>query len=751
MYKNRSILHKTYAVIGGFFGIMVILIIVCIIVGIYLYRLQQQKRTQELLSDDFTRFKTIIGKYIVTIRKKRRFSPDQVKWAIAAFQYNENLLGISRDGKTWFQDHDTFGELCLTLQNLLSYTMDSTSKYYKDANIWKIIKYSITAISERIPYPANLFKTPWGTNWYQFSITWPIFLVAATYGHLELFDESEPRFERTLSAYISAYFKEPDDPTGGLKSMGWSRYGPNVVGMSMAVVGGQLYARTFNPKSNSQLYVQTFLKAVPVQRGDGFYKDGSFLFHVSRNDGYTTSFYHEILSMAEFYEFYVPGIYNNIYNVLAKKFKITEHPTIPYHHTPWFTRTGSKESTVGRQHGAYGLDIRGYERGIAYKSRDFILCFNGQKDDIAAYESDRTNQEWAQIWMMMRKPVFADDAPNWNAKLVPYLDGVHSYGLKRIDWPSGTSTTQTYNCTIAECGLCYYQNEAAAMFNDYTINLGNTANFIIKELCLITTRGIHLFYTCVADQDNVAEQGNYTIACHLGKLRENNQNTPIGVGSTYAKCWDKNITTFIYLKERTDAHEVVRQRRVKNPDGSNMLTALYLQPRSERFKVGFSNMYSRKDNHINELVLEPNSEAINGLDFRCERDPKYKDYIFLHRYEDKSCMVSYQYQGALPTSIAIPKTMLDDKFISYKVVDAILNSEKKYILETDGKQFQMMLKNVVVKEKEKKPKTSVDDTSEMKVSKEGNAIDPDEDFDENDERDEYESDDDDDYEKETAY
>lgn len=700
MFKHQTRGREIYAALGGTPGIIAIIIVAIIIITIIIWYVRKKIKERKDDLDDFLRYQRLIKPYLKTKRENQKFTEDSVQYEMDRFEFSSTLLPVGDPALnlTWDTDSEVFGDLCTRLMSMMSYGSDKKSKYYKDQLLWKQILFSIRTIAEKLPDVPTNFVPPWGTNWYQFSITYPTFLVATAFSYFDTFNAEDAFLTRHLASYINNYFKE-SPIVDGLYSMGWLRTESNVIGMSVPVIGGRLYSNRFNREANSQKYARDYMSVNYVFSGNGFYYDNTYITHVSRNDGYTTSFYYEFDFVYNFYT-----MNTKFFKVLHKNFSILEHPKIPLHHGPWFNRGSSmKGFAPGRKFATYGVDIRGYERGVCIRSEDISLHYCGQIQPLAAYESDRVNEEWGQCWIFMRRPLTKNSAANLYKELVPYYDGVHSYGLKQINWPSVRTTTATFEPESALCSLCYIQDEAAGMYNKYRIKMADEFMFDIEELNLATPTGFHVYFKCKVDS-SLASSNPYSIAVRLGNLEENQVKGRLtGVGSKYSYAFDNFIGTFLYLDEvdAANSENVINMKQIKDPATGKTLNALYVQPTQRQImEFGFSNnfyAYGTEKRH-NNLNAMPTMNVLSTDRFKLEKIDTDDALLFLHDYKTNTSAVSYAFNYTLPKSIVIKKSILDDKLSSYKVSNGMFNSSTGvYTVGTFEKQFQMLLTNVVHK------------------------------------------------------
>lgn len=697
MFKNQTKGRQLYAAVGGRVGliaIIVIAIVITVLVVWYVRRLILQRREDD---DDYLRYLRLIKPYLKIKRENQKFDETRVQFEMDRFMFSDELLPVGNPEKNqlWDTDSSTFGDLCNSLMGMVSYGSDSTSKFYKNELLWKQILFAIRTIAKKLPTKPDNFQVPWGTNWYQFSITYPTLLVAAAFSYYDIFQVHEPFLSRHLSSFINNYYKEPSSVTG-LISIGWGRTESNVIGMSVPLIGGRLYSNRFDPNANSQRYARDYLTVNYVYEGNGFYYDNTYVTHVSRNDGYTTSFYQEFVFVYNFYR-----MNTKFFKILHHNFSILEHPDIPLHHGPWFNRASSmKGFEPGRKFAKYGLDIRGYGRGVCVRTKNISLHYNGQLQPLASYEADRTNQEWAQCWVFMRRALTKDSADRLYPELVPYYDGVHSYGRKQINWPSITTTTTTFTPIECLCSLAYIQDRCAGMYNRYKITMAGAYPFDVEEINLATTTGFHVLYTCRVDP-SMSAANPYTIAVHLGNLDEFQNLT--GVGAKHAYAFDNFMASFLYLdsvdEENNDT--VIHLEKIKDPYDSKEKDALFVQPTQRPImKFGFSNNYyeyNTKSRH-NELNAIPTMNVISTDEFKVEKLDDKDATIIVSDFKNKTAAISYGFNNTLKRGYTIKKSMLDEMFEQYKVDGGVYNSSTgEYTVNTYEKQFQVLLKNVVFK------------------------------------------------------
>lgn len=700
MFKNQSRARKIYSALGGTIGIVTILIIAIVVTILLIVYLRKKALERSNDDNDFLRYQKLIKPYLKIKRESQHIDEERIQIDMNRFEFSNTLLPVGSPtlNITWDNDSSTFGDLCNNLIGMVSHASDSSSSFYKNETLWKQIIFAIRTIAKKLPNRPQNFRVPWGSNWYQFSITYPTLLVAAAFSYYTVYGIEEPYLTRHLSTYISNYFSE-SSALDGLYSMGWLRYESNVIGMSVPLIGGRLYANRFDSNVNSQKYARKYLTAPYVYEQNGFYYDNTYITHVSRNDGYTTSFYYEFKFVYDFYR-----LKNNFFKILHKNFSITEHPDFPLHHGPWFNRGSSmKGFEPGRQFASYGLDIRGFGRGVCVRTKTISLHYCGQILPLAAYESDRTNQEWSQAWIFMRRPLIKTSANQLYKELIPYYDSIHSYGLTQVDWPSDTTTTTTFPPQSALCSLCYIQDKVAGMYNKYKIRIGNQYDFDIEEINLATMDSFHVFYRCSVDM-NIAATKPYTIAVRLGQLDEQQLPTMFtGIGQKYAYGFDDFMSIYMYLEDidQQNKQNCIKLQKILDPATSQDCDALYMQPtQRSTFNFGYSQNYYEygSKQRPNKLSENPTINILSTDNYQVEKLDTEDAFLILSDFVSNIAVVTYAFNNILPRSISIKKSIFDERFKSYTVENGILNSTSTiYTVNTYEKQFQMVLRNVVFK------------------------------------------------------
>lgn len=114
------------------FVLLIIIIVVLIINTVY--KIKSENVVSRL---KFTKF------FLCSMRFTKNFTENDVELNMKRFLYTNSLYRIQSEDKdkTWKNDPDIFIRMCLISINILSYFVDNTSIYYKDENIWRMLKF----------------------------------------------------------------------------------------------------------------------------------------------------------------------------------------------------------------------------------------------------------------------------------------------------------------------------------------------------------------------------------------------------------------------------------------------------------------------------------------------------------------------------------------------------------------------------------------------------------------------------------
>lgn len=667
MYKSSSLINGVQYKIGPtIFWIIVFLI--TSILGYYCYILYTKR--QNIISN-LDRY----AEYLYDYALQSQEIPDNVA-AIKMAEYNFNgdaLKTISFDSSgqlvpnyKWDTHSEAFLDVIRILQDITTLTADPKSAHYKSEQLWKnILPDFISRVMRIIPIPPQDYKQPWGTNWYQFSITFPLFLTIVCYTHRRIFRQPQRQFEGQLAIYIQNYFKNPPD-VSGVTSMGWKRDGPNAIMMAVPYIGGNLLMKTLNVKDNICQYVRNYVSIPTVLKGEGLYPDMGYVFHSTlRAYGYIYSAIKDFAVVAKFFGEDISKLY--------RVYKRVEHPTIKRHFSPMFTRSAS---CVSNESGEYGFDVLTSIRAVSVKMPDWYLSFYGQKMSLCYYESDKAEDTWCQIWLGARVFFYHDSPEKWQRELIPYYPGVITFNNEVVILSTNTTTTTTFEPNEAKTMLCRLDN-AIAMLNIYTVNEAGY-DLSVRELILVDENGYHVNYQITP---NPSKYEQILIGANLGTFIEKIENG-VGLGSCFK--FDK-FNTFVY-----DTNNITGEVK----DQVTLVNKTYLQMKPKIKNGVYSTSFSNIHSEVNSCVEVPTSNKIQTLTHLLHFDEKYPDYLWLYDLTKNQCVASRYYED-YSTTIEIPTKILTGKFDESTILNGWNVYKENIIQNVDDTGTQIILNTKV--------------------------------------------------------
>lgn len=651
-------------------SILVVSIIIFLTMAILFYRFY---RKMQLNDDDFKRFSQYISEYSVD----GGLSNDAAKFIISSFTFDDNMMqltsttanGVEIEGYNWNSHTEAFLELINLMNGILLTSMDVKSSYYKSDEVWKVLRHFVTTVFHRIPLPPTPYNMPWGTNWYQFSISFPLFLVNMSYSAYTLFGKADDDLQRNLSVYISNYFVNPPRKTGVI-SMGWARDGPNAVMMAVPYIGGKLLLKNLDKEDNICLYAKDYCTFNFVNEGEGLYSDMGYVFHTTlRAYGYIYSSFNDILLISKFFNLGGSGILQNVY-------KVMEHPTIPLHFSAWFTRSPNLGS--GKRTGDLGFFVVDSIRGVVCKTKDWYLGFNGQANHLCFYESDKDNYTWGQIWTSARVFLYMDSESAWKRDFVTYYPGVISYGNVVQEMPTETTTTTTFLPSNGET-IISSLNDVIGMRNKYLISY---SNYIINvvELVLVTTEGLHTFLQIKPDME-LHSKNALTVAINLGSMKVSDGS---GIGTCYK--FDKNYS-FVY----NDKNDVVTGT-VKDKATDLEKDHLQIRPKISVNNEGIpmaSVSYSTIHSKVNSCLVKPTENSIDLIEYNLTYDA-VNDLLWLRDKTNKVDAVSKPLGVKIKNNFSLNKNILLKKYSTIPKIRAGSLIGNEYHTFTDSR-YQMKI------------------------------------------------------------
>lgn len=675
--------------------VLVVVIVLCLPFIVY-YMWLRKKRDQ--FKNKRALFESLIYEYTL---EKKKIGFEKIPVYIDSFHmtnelWNPSDLGLDENRRVWTSDAETFGKVINTVHGLMSWTVAPNSPLYKDAKIWEIILHTIRVVAIKVPTEPSRTTFLWGGNWYQFSITYPLFLVSATYMYKRLFKRNDEMMTRHLSTYIAKYFIDPKLPNG-MESMGWFRDGPNAVMMAVPYTGGHLFMKDWSPNTTSMRYVKKYVSLELVTSGNGFYADDTFVFHSRREAdgtmvglralGYLTSSYADFVLMSRF--FGIPNVIQAIHSILSK----TEHPTIPLHFGPWFNRGNNQHSTLSR-FGKLGSFVFDHARSVVFKTPNSTIGFNGQHPELCYYESDNSNYHWGQYWAFSRRFMYENTDQYIYRELVPYYPGVWSYGRVAVDMKSENSTTNTHAPEKADCIIVHEPNQAIGMYNKYNINMKGV-RFDVTELTMVTDVAVHCFYEITPDASLIGDNA-ITLAVQVGKLDITNPQL-YGTGNEKGRRF-KEAASFVYPGQRGQVYTVKLQNPASS-DEKNKLDAMYIEPHVKGTKAtcGFSTVHT--ESNSNELLQEPTIHRIETQDFILISPKDHPESLILWNKTTKTAAISCNMGLKYNTSLRVKKSIPDTVFESgYTSVGGVILDKNICFQINNGNKFQAMFENVSLRQ-----------------------------------------------------
>lgn len=650
MYHNQSTFRKTLFAVGPF---LLIAIVCAIVFGVYYY-LKLRREREKRVATETDRFARYIFDYASAIGID---DDDIVDLTIKAFKWDKTILSVSAqdasgreiENYSWDTHSEAFLDVIMKLQNAITQTSHKESRHYKNEVIWSMAIFFVGEVMKLLPSSVNNFSLPWGTNWYQFSITFPRFLTIMSYLYERIHSKPNEYLRRILSVYISSYLQPPPDVVG-VKSMGWLRDGANAVMMAVPYIGGKLLMQTLETSDSIVQYAKNYVSLDPVTSGEGLYEDSGFVFHGTlRAYGYIYSSYEDFRLLAQF--FYKSD------DRIMKIFDIFEHPTIPLHFSAFFTRSGSLKS-LGHG-GKLGLYVVDSIKAIVAKTPDWYLSFNGQKNSLCYYESDQSNYSWGQMWIGARQFLYADSETRWFESLVPHYPGVISYNNEIERMMASDSTTTQTHMPISSKTMIVKTSGAIGIRNEYKI-VHNLYDIEVVEMMLITlSSGYHV---CYKIKPNLTrhQTSPTTVAVNMGALTTGASTVGRGEGYKFDKNW-----SFVYNKPSE-----IKTLQVDHPREDVKLTSLQVQPELDGDDVGtvaFSNIHSS----TNDCLEVPTEKLIKTDVYSLNWDESLPNTLFLTDQTRKSVTVT-QFVDKYVDIINIPSNIITKKYGSKALKDKIL-------------------------------------------------------------------------------
>lgn len=444
------------------FLIVIILLFVALIWAIYFLISSMQKASK----NDIDRFTKLIVQHLST----------------AAFNDKEATLTLSNFDKTndhllpdynWKSNSLDFTNFLNEMVNVLRCVINKKSTFFKSEKCWDILAFTVEYIAEILPARPTYQMVPFGTNWYEFSISFPRLLVFSTYLYRSQFNKFHKKMADRMKNTILGFLPSP------ISSMGWIREGPNTVMMCVPYLGGQIISGNKQYINTTEMkYVLNQIEMNLVSEGQGLYHDSSFIFHEHlRAYGYFYDAHKDYVLLMDYFK-------TGSKKHFVKVHQILEHPKIQRHFAPLFTRSRNFNSKVSGSLGFYTIDS---SKIISVKTNEFILQFFGQNANLYCYESDQADFRMAQVWAMARILMTSSFPEKVPIEIIPFLPGVISDKGKLIERKSTTTTTDAFLCQEATCIITKFK-DAIGIYNRYYSKELKVA--VVEEMAIITEAGI---------------------------------------------------------------------------------------------------------------------------------------------------------------------------------------------------------------------------------------------------------------------
>lgn len=289
---------------------------------------------------------------------------------------------------TWNTDHIALGDMCGWLTQLAQYYITPNSVPFR-ARIHTVLVDFIHRYDRAMTGKFhNVF--PWGTNWYQFSITSTLMLF---YFMLITTDENE----RTFAADL--ILKLIENPR---KSLGANRDQANSVYMALPWITahyfkGDVYEASRHP---SYEYARSYIKFQTVEhrKDEGLYMDCTYITHTNvLAYGYLRNMTSMSLPLVGF-----DNLMRNFLLDWRRCQRILAHRTIKYGCVGFHSRDRVlTQFTIADS--SYGIEVIPTCLFLRMYNEDYAFSMRGQVPWIAYYESDKSIDDMAQYWVQSRQ------------------------------------------------------------------------------------------------------------------------------------------------------------------------------------------------------------------------------------------------------------------------------------------------------------------------------------------------------------
>lgn len=402
------------------------------------------------------------------------------------YTFNTTDTGIFKD---WNTSHISLGNMCNLITSGLQYAINHPDT--ADARLAILIaeNFMIRYRDRLNQVPLN--KIPWGTNWYQFSVSSTKML--AYYLLLPY-----TALKDIASSIILMIIENPK------KSLGYNRDGPN----SLYLSGPYLLAKNVLNEVDSVFntpeykYVLDFV-ALPTERiqgVDGLHMDHTYLFHsgtvaysyLASLDSDTTNYFYELDTKIHT----KPSVvWRNIKNIIY-------HPTISVSNMGIYGRLANLQLSHNTS-SPFGIKVMPLQKYIRYFTKDYQFSMRGQVPWISYYEADEQNYSQAMYWTQYRNVHTKNSVPELQFPDAGFIcnDNV----TKLIDIPSTTTTTEAFKTPNAESFVLAY-SQYGILWQKYSIDKFGPQT--ITELVVIDSKKNTITIDLIIEN---TQEGNNTV------------------------------------------------------------------------------------------------------------------------------------------------------------------------------------------------------------------------------------------------
>nr|WOJ45408.1 odv-e66 [Apis mellifera nudivirus] len=429
----------------------------------------------------------------------------------------------------WYKSEIELGNLCINITTGLWYAYhnpNTQDAYYAIAVAEDFIeRYEKKLSGARKTQDGRLNRFPWGSNWYQFSITSTSML--AYYLLLPI----NGTMRMTAVKIINMIMVNPK------LSLGFNRDSANMVYMA----GPWLLAKYFEGSITSAVESREYkdvLNFVRIQNkttalDEGLHPDGSFIAHRSIvSPGYFST----LVSSTTLYFYKLDTQIVNSperqYNTIKR---IIFHDKIPIGPIGYSSRSSNMSCKTSELEGDYGIRIMPFARFLRMFTPNLQFSVRAAREKMGYYEADKRVFNTAQYWIHYRNV----HTQKSNAECVwpnfGFIQREDQHSL--IELPSRTQTTDIYYPTSARSFVMRY-DPYGILWQKYQIN-ELAYNVKITECIIIEhTRRIEININIVNESDH-----GYN---YYGAV--NSKPTPFSIPSNSSK----SFRTIFQLDEKTD-------------------------------------------------------------------------------------------------------------------------------------------------------------------------------------------------------